>query len=265
MSEPLSREKLREQFEASAQEYLRHLREERREHFMESTSQQRQWQIFGASFELVSRENPHVHAYGELLVQWRRDGGRVIHKIVPDNMVVVSKEVPDPNGSYDLPLQPARPFWVLEYVSKHNQRKDYEDSFDVYEQELEVPYYLIFYPETQDLSLYRYNGRYYVTVKPNAQERYPIPQIEIELALLDGCVRFWFHGRLLPLPAELQEELDDARWQIEQLNKSVEDERRRANDESKRADDAARRANQLRDQMAAMQAELDRLRRQQGG
>jgi Uma2 family endonuclease len=173
---------------------LRYLREERPEHFMESTSQAQQRKIFVASFDLVMAANPHVHAYNELLVQWRRNGTGVIRKIVPDNMVVVSKEAPDPNGSYNLSLQPAPPFWVLEYVSKSNQRKDYEDSFAVYEQELEVPYYLLFYPETQDLSLYRHNGRYYVSVLPDEQQRYPIREIEVELGLLDGWVRFWFRG-----------------------------------------------------------------------
>src|SRR5689334_3737484 len=121
MSEPLSRARERELFEASAQEYLRYLREERPEHFMESTSQAQQRKVFVASFDLVMAANPHVHAYSELLVQWRRGNGRgVIRKVVPDNMVVVSKERPDPEGSYDLPLQPAPPFWVLEYVSKYS-------------------------------------------------------------------------------------------------------------------------------------------------
>jgi Uma2 family endonuclease len=244
MSEPLSRARERELFEESAQEYLRYLREERPEHFMESTSQAQQRKIFVACFDLIMAANPQVHAYNELLVQWRRGNGRgTIRKVVPDNMVVLSQERPDPDGSYDLPFQPARPFWVLEYVSKNSQRKDYEDSFDVYERELEVPYYLIFYPETQDLSLYRYNGRYYVSVKPNEQGRYAVREIEVELALIDGWVRFWHRRQLLPLPAELQQELDDARRQIVQLDNTV---------------------SELQNHLAALQAELDRLR-QQGG
>ena len=52
----------------------------------------------------------------------------------------------------------------------------------------------------------------YVTVLPNEQGRYPIPELEVEAALLDEWVRFWFRGKLLPLPAELQHELDKARY-----------------------------------------------------
>jgi Uma2 family endonuclease len=48
-----------------------------------------------------------------------------------------------------VPLAPAPPFWVLEYVSKDSERKDYTDRFRKYERELKVPYYLVFYPEDQ--------------------------------------------------------------------------------------------------------------------
>jgi hypothetical protein len=32
----------------------------------------------------------------------------------------------------------------------------------------------------------------------------------VELALVDGWIRFWWQGELLPLPAELQNALDEA-------------------------------------------------------
>ncbi len=53
-------------------------------------------------------------------------------------MVVVHEQPLDVEGSYDVPLQPVKPFWVLEYVSKSNRRKDYDDNRRKYEQELKV-------------------------------------------------------------------------------------------------------------------------------
>jgi hypothetical protein len=103
---------------------------------------------------------------------------------------------------------------VLEYVSKTNHRKDYEASFHKYERELKVPYYLVFYPEVGELTLYRHNKRKYVTAKPNERGRYPVPDLDLELGLLNGWVRFWYQGDLLPLPADLQRDLDEAREQI---------------------------------------------------
>src|SRR5207249_11192180 len=109
--------------------------------------------------------------------------------------------------SFNLPLEPAGPFWVLEYVSKHNKRKDYEKSFDQYERELKVPYYLVFYPEAEDLTLYHLKGKKYVTVKPNKHGRYQIPSLEIEVKFKEGWVGFCYLVRLLPLRDKLQRDL----------------------------------------------------------
>src|SRR5204862_104462 len=86
-----------------------------------------------------------------------------------------------------------RPFWVMEYVSKRNKRKDYEDNFKKYEQELKVRYYLMFNPEAQEMTLFRHNGKKYVSVKPNRHGRCAVPELDMEVALLDGWVRFRLH------------------------------------------------------------------------
>src|SRR5262249_32246481 len=151
----------------------------------------------------------------ELLVQYPLRGQRKPGQVVPDNMVVITEEPISAESSYNVPLEPAGPFWVMEYVSKTNPRKDYEESFLKYEKHLKVPYYLGYYPETQDLTLYRHNKRKYVSVKPNGHGRYAIPELEMEVGLLDGWVRYWHRGNLLPLPADLQRALNAARHQIE--------------------------------------------------
>jgi hypothetical protein len=136
-------------------------------------------------------------------------------------------------------LEPVGPFWVLEYVSKHSKRKDYEDNFDKYERDLKVPYYLVFYPENQELTLYRHAGKKYDSVKPNQQGRYAIPELDIEVRLLDGWVRFWHRGELLPLPAELQRKLDEAQHRADE-------ERQRADELQRRLQEAERELTQLR-------------------
>jgi hypothetical protein len=196
-------------FYEAAQAYLRALPPE---HFMEATRQATQRKIFLESADLIHAARPEVQAFNELLVQWTRRGkDKETGQVVPDNMVVVWPEPIQAEGSYDVPLQPARPFWVLEYVSKSSKRKDHEDSFLKYERELKVPYYLLFYPDNQELTLFHHNGRKYVSVKPNGHDRRAIPEIEVEVALLDGWVRFWFRGELVPLPADLQRQLDATR------------------------------------------------------
>jgi Uma2 family endonuclease len=214
MSTAKPRSLLRIEYEKAAEAYLRGLPPE---HFMEATPQATQRKITLESFDLVHRRRPDVQLFSELLVQYPRPRPPRIGQVVPDNMAVVHGEPIRAKGSYDVPLQPAGPFLTMEYVSKSSQRKDYEDNFRKYERELKVPYHLLFYPDEQELTLYRHSGKKYVTVLPNAAGRYPVPELELEVALLEGWARFWFRGELVPLPADLQAAWEEERRQKEQL------------------------------------------------
>jgi Uma2 family endonuclease len=253
-------------YEAAAQEYLRNLPPE---HFMEATSQATQRTITLESLDLLRVHRPDVQAFNELLVQYPVAGQHKPGQVVPDNMVVLCAQPIQALSSYNLPLEPARPFWVLEYVSKHNKRKDYEESFDKYEKDLKVPYYLVFYPDNEELTLYRLKGKKYVSVKPNKHGRYPIPPLEVEVALLDGWVRFWYRGELLPLPADLQRDLDQARRRAEmekrradEAEHRAEEADRRAGEADHRAAEADRRADELQRRLAEAERALTELRAQ---
>ena len=170
----------------------------------------------GAQEDRVARG--HLHArllfpcfqvFNELLVQYRRPRKKKPGQVVPDNMVVVHSEPIEADGSYDVPFQPVGPFWMLEYVSKGTKRKDYVDNMHKYEHELKVPYYLLFDPKKKKLTLFRHTGKAFVRVEPDEHGRYPIKELDLSVAVLDGWTRFWHQGELLPLPAELQKKLDD--------------------------------------------------------
>src|SRR5438552_1489905 len=237
-------------YEEYAREYLRSLPPE---HFMEAIGQSTQRKITLESLDLLEARRPDVHVVSEMLVQYPRARQRRPGQVVPDNMVVLCDQPLKADSSYNLPLEPARPFWVLEYVSKNNKRKDYEDNFDKYERELQVPYYLVFYPDDQELTLYRHDGKKYVSVKPNKHGHYPIPKLEMEVGLLDGWVRFWHKGQLLPLPADLERALEEA-------ERRADEEKRRADEEGRRADEAGQRAADLQRRLEEAERELAQLR-----
>lgn len=199
-------------YENAAREYLRRLP---LEHFMEATPQATQREITLESLALVKVQRPDIQVFNELLVQYPLPRRKRPGQVVPDNMVIVHPEPIKVEGSYNLPLQPAGPFWMLEYVSKNSERKDYHENMGKYEQDLKVPYYLMFMPESQDMTLYHHNGEKYVSVKPNAQGRCEIPELELEVGLQGGWMRYWFRGEMLPLPAEMQEELQKERRERE--------------------------------------------------
>jgi Uma2 family endonuclease len=215
MPTTIPRPLLRIRYEEAAEAYLRSLP---LEHFMESTAQATQRKITLESLDLVQARRADVQHFNELLVQYPHGRNEEIHQVVPDNMVVVCTEPIDAKGSYDLVFQPVKPLWVLEYVSPSNKRKDYEDSFHKYEKELKVPYYLLFYPHKQELTLYHLGRRKYVALEPNEHGRLAIPELDLEIGLLDRWVRYWYKGELLPLPAQLQTALDDARRELQQAH-----------------------------------------------
>lgn len=220
---------LEDRYYKEAQEYLRKLP---LEHFMEATPQATQRKITLESLDLVHARRPDVQIFNELLVQYPRPRRRRPGQVVPDNMVVIHDKPIDAEGSYDLPLQPVRPFWMLEYVSKSNSRKDYEDNMRKYEHELKVPYYLLFAPGEQELTLYRHNNEKYVSVVPDENGRCGIVELDLAVGLLDGWVRFWHTGELLPLPADLLRSLEDTQKQLAEMTRRAEAQTRRAEAET---------------------------------
>jgi Uma2 family endonuclease len=124
-------------YEKAAQEYLRSLP---LEHFMESIPQSTQREITLESLALIKARRPDVQVFNELLVQYPIAGRKRPGQVVPDNMVVLSDQPVKAKLSFSIPVEAAQPFWVLEYVSQSNKRKDYEDNFRKYEEKLKVPY-----------------------------------------------------------------------------------------------------------------------------
>ncbi len=206
------REQLRREADDLTQGYLRSLPIE---HFMESTAQSTKRKITVESFDLIAAARPDIQCFSELLVLYPRPGRRKnTGRVVPDNMVVVHPRSIEADGNYDLREQPTLPLLVIEYVSKHSQRKDNDENYDLYEKEVRVPYYLLYYPDNDELTLFRLTGTRYASVAPNEAGRLDFPELEVEVGLLDGWARYWFRGELLPLPAEWKAEMDAVRAEL---------------------------------------------------
>ena len=232
------------------------------EHFMEATPQATQREITLASFALVRVHRPDVQCFNELLVQYpaSADDPDTPTQVVPDNMIVVHREPIVADTNFNTLLQPVGPFLVLEYVSKHSKRKDYEISYAKYEQALKIPYYLIFYPEADELSLFHLRDGRYRSVVPNAAGRLAIPELELAVALLGGWVRFWFRGELLPLPGDLLIERDAAREQLGEAAKQRDEAAKQRDEAARQRDEARRQLEAEQTARLAVEAELAKLR-----
>src|SRR5437764_4430506 len=158
------------EYDEAAEAYLRSLK---LENIMEAPEQATQREITLESCALVKARRDDLHVFNELLVQYPNPNKRKRRKqqVVPDNMLIHWQGELRVGRSFNLPLQPCGPFWVMGYVSKTNKRKDYDESMYKYEHELKVPYYLLFVPEEQELTLYHHNGKRYVSVQPSEAGR----------------------------------------------------------------------------------------------
>lgn len=250
MSKLIDRPLTLEEYEQLARAYQKTLP---LEHYMESLDQSMQRKIALDSLDLLHLRRPEVQVFSELLVQYPMGGE--IHRVVPDNMVRLCADPPRSKGSFNLELEPVGPFWVLEWVSASSEGKDYGEAFQKYEQDLKVPYCLMFHPEDQDLRMYRHAGKRYKLIPANAAGRHPLPELELEVGLLDGWVRFWHRGELLELPADLVRRID-------RLEKQAAEERRRAEEERRRAEEEKRRAEEEKQRRIAVEEEVARLRAQ---
>ena len=220
------------------------------EHFMEATSQATQRKISWMSLDLIAAQRGRMQVFNELLVQYPQNGG--LGQVVPDNMVIRSKRKIKSASSFNVVFEAVPPFWVLEYVSKSSRRKDYEANFIKYEQDLKVPYYLLFEPRGQELQLHHHNGMNYERVPANEEGRLGVPELEVEVALLKGWARFWHRGVLVPLPDDLQREVDVLREQLDQARAQSVREKRRAARQKHLAEQEKQRADRLAERLRAL-------------
>ena len=257
MSADPSRIDLEEYLDAQAEKYLRSLPPE---HFMEATPQATQRKITVCSLELVHGRRPDIQTFNELLVMYPFGVRQSTKKVVPDNMVVVHSDPIEAVGHFSLQVQPTKPYWVLEYVSKGSERKDYVKNMRKYERHLKVPYYLIFYPDNQELTLFRHTGTRYDSVLPDEDGLHAIPELEMAVSLVEGWARFWFRGEMLPLPADLQRDLDETRRQLEQSRRETRKEKRRADDAERQLAEEKQSRLRMEGEMARMRADLEATR-----
>ncbi|MGL4552661.1 MAG: Uma2 family endonuclease [Gemmataceae bacterium] len=214
-------------------------------------------------------------------IYWRRTDPPLKGCKSPDFFIVLGVD-PMLDGeirrSYVMWQEIIAPLIVMEYVSgdgsEEHDRTPYSGKFWVYEQAIRAPYYLIFDGWRRTLEVYKKNGGGYHAVEPNANGRFPVPELGVEFglwdAVLDGMDAAWVRpwdiatGRMLP---SAEESAAQERARAEAAEGIVDDLRREAGEQAEQARQQNQRAEQERqraDEMERRAARLAELMRQAG-
>ncbi|NJL92173.1 MAG: Uma2 family endonuclease [Coleofasciculaceae cyanobacterium SM2_1_6] len=187
----------------------------------------------------------------------------------------------DLRASYVTWDEGVNPFIIVELLSLGTEKEDLGETtrspvneqtpprkWQVYEQILKIPYYVVFSKSEESLRAFRLvEGSYREIELPDA--RLWIPELEIGLGLWDGehygLRRLWLRwydaeGNWLPTDAEREQrktELERQRAELErqraeQESQRAEQESQRAEQESQRAEQAERKLEILREQLRAI-------------
>lgn len=180
--------------------------------------------------------------------------------LVPDVSATLNGEI---RRSYVLWQELVAPLILLEYASDggDEERDDTPGTgkFWIYERRIRPAFYGIFLPDDGRIEMYHLVEDRLEPMSANAQGRFPIPSLKVELGVWDGrydrlertWMRWWdvVSGQLLPTP---EERGDALRMQMEQERQRAEQERQRAEQEHQRAEQERQRAERLAERLRTL-------------
>jgi len=168
--------------------------------------------------------------------------------------------------SYVIWQEGVAPYLVVELLSPGTEQDDLGETrrtpeldepptkWEVYEQILRVPYYVVFSRYTDEVRYFALNGGGYRAVQSDDQRLW-LPEAELGLGLWSGAYqgmeRQWLrfydaHGLWIPTPVE-----QERQW-AERERQRAEQERQRAEQERQRAEQERQRAERLAAQLKAL-------------
>lgn len=171
--------------------------------------------------------------------------------------------------SYVIWQEGVNPFVVVELLSPGTEKEDLGQTlrevnqpptkWEVYEQILRVPYYVVFDRYTDELNIFVLTGDRYIE-QDLSEPKFWIESLQLGLSLWQGAYqgleRLWLrwfdaNGQWLPTPVEQEQR------QVEQERRRAEQERQRAEHERQRAEQERQRTERLIAQLRSLGIEPD--------
>jgi hypothetical protein len=174
---------------------------------MESAVQGKQRSITLQSFDVISLRRPDIHCFNRISV-WCPKGNSGNRRFVTPDHTIVIHSGPVPLDTDPVYLSAAvQPILAVNYVSADCPRPaDFERQRR--EAEAGITYSLVFDADRRSVTGYHLTRpRRYVPLKCDEWNRLAVPELDLEVLVRDGWMRYWFRGELMPLATELAERL----------------------------------------------------------
>jgi hypothetical protein len=183
-------------------------------YFRKATTQAKQRDIISFALDQILHYRPDLEYIIEMLTQQLVEG-RLVQVMV--TTAVVLGELPSRWRDTYQPHEELPLFWALDYIFPGDPDGRFVRNRYIFEHELRVPYYLTheMIGMSAVLHLYRHDGTAYQPVPPNKHGRYAVPELDIEVGLIDGWARLWFKGKLQQTLSDREKDWD--RIQAERL------------------------------------------------
>ncbi len=168
---------------------------------------------------------PEAYVSGNICLYY--EAGNPKKMISPDTLLCSSQR-PTVKRTYFAWEENAQLDLVMEFSSFSTRREDHHKKKRIYEQILQVPYYVIFDPYGIYLNVWHLQDRQYIPLEPDEQGYYDLMELNLYLAIENNnSLRFFDSARkpLLTAGESGRQQAEQERFQKEEALKREEEER----------------------------------------
>ncbi len=217
-------------------------------------------QLIIKMIDILQGAFPEAYVSGNICLYYEQ--GNPKKMIAPDTLLCCSQP-PMVKRTYFAWEENAQLDLVMEFSSFSTRREDHHKKKRIYEQILQVPYYVIFDPYGIYLNAWHLRDRRYIPLEPDEQGYYYLMDLNLYLAIENNNSLRFFNSARKPLltTGELGlQQAEQERRQKEQERRQKEEALKREEQERRQKEEALQQAEQERQQKEEALAEIERLR-----
>ncbi len=203
--------------------------------------------------DILQRAFPEAYVSGNICLYYEQGNPK---KMISPDTLLCSSQPPAVKRTYFAWEEDAQLDLVMEFSSFSTRREDHHKKKRIYEQILQVPYYVIFDPHGIYLNAWELKEGQYIPLEPDEQGYYHLWQLNLYLAIENNNSLRFFDSARKPLLTAGEWGLGQAVQERQQKEEAL----KREEQQRQQKEEALKREEQQRQQKEEALAEIERLR-----